>query len=139
MPTWFVQIRMLQSEPFPMAADSQGRAQFAFNVLAEKMPSADTELDLVNRLVSQSVGVFEGSDRTIFKGLQAVLPNGDGPYLTVKSSGGAGPLQVQNRTGDQAYRRPTLQIVVCGKSVAATRAKAQAAYNALASVLNMSL
>jgi Bacteriophage minor capsid protein len=79
--------------------------------------------DVIVRLAAQNCGV---ANSTLFWGVRAVLPDGDGPFVTVVPTGGMSPLKVHNDNGAVRYERPSAQIVVRAKSfdVAMTRAYA---------------
>lgn len=55
-------------------------------------------------------GGFGVYGETIFKGSLAVLPAGEGPYISVIETGGASPEGTHN-DGIAAYRRPSAQLV----------------------------
>lgn len=86
------------------------------------MPLLD---ELITRLVTQSVGTF-GTD--IFAGSGAVIPTGNGPYLSLTETGGSAPSGTQN---DTAVENPTVQIAARAKSSVDARAKLKLAYTAL--------
>jgi hypothetical protein len=83
-------------------------------------------LEIIGRFVSQGVGTYVGSSRNIFSGSKAVIPDGDGGYLSVIETGGTGPA----RTQANATQRPGAQIVGRSKNPITARALAVAAYNA---------
>jgi hypothetical protein len=91
--------------------------------------------EIAARLVAQSVGVI-GSN--IFLGSKAVIPVGDGPYLSLTETGGSGPTRVHNQTGANT-QRPTAQIAVRAKSYVVARTMAKAAYLALDGVFNTTI
>ena len=91
--------------------------------------------DLAAKLVSDGVGVLETS---IFVSSRSILPDGDGPYLSVYETGGVAPTRVQNAS-EAATQRPTAQIVARGASYTAARALAQAAYDSLDGIFNTTL
>lgn len=96
------------------------------------MPFLD---ELANYLVAQNVGV-KGS--SIYLGSNAVIPTGDGPYMTLTETGGSAPSRVHNYAGAHT-QRPTAQIAVRAKSYSVARAMAKAAYLALDGVFNTTL
>jgi len=130
-PVWYLGVMPLQ-EPFDVGLDDAQRQQVAFNVLATKRPSGSFVQELIALLVAAGVGI-EG--KTIFGTASAVLPTGPGPILSVKPTGGTGPLGTHN-AGPAAYRRPGAQILVRAGTWAAADAMAQAAYDALVAVRN---
>lgn len=130
----FLNIVPLQ-EPFDMGLDDAGRAQIVFNVLATKRPSESFVAELISILVAAGVGI---DGKTIFGTASAVIPAGKGPYLTIKPTGGTGPLGTHN-AGTGAYRRPGAQIMVRASSWLVAETMANAAYDALVAVRNQAV
>lgn len=84
--------------------------------------------EIKDRLVAQSVGTFTGASRNIFIGARAVVPAGDGPYLSLVVTPGTDASRTQNNT---ATERPTAQISTRAATYVAAYAMAKAAYDAL--------
>ena len=84
--------------------------------------------EIATRLVAQGVGTL---GTTIFIGSKANIPPGDGPFLSLIETGGTGPARTQNNTATQ---RPSMQIVVRGKSAVATRTMSRLAWHELGNV-----
>ncbi len=82
-------------------------------------------------LVQHGVGVL---GQNIFKSSAAVIPAGDGPYMTISETGGISPVRVQN--GVRLLQRPTAQILVVAKGNPVARDMSRAAYQALDGVFN---
>ena len=129
--TWILDIQP-QQEPFDVGPDDHGRAQCVFNVLATKRPSESFWLEIVAVLEAAGVGT---RNVNIFGTSQAAIPDGDGPFLLVRPTGGTAPLGTHN-DGAGAYRRPGAQILVTAKRWVAAEAMALAAYSALVAVRN---
>src|SRR5580698_2180580 len=90
--------------------------------------------DMIWQLTQQNVGVL---NKNLFVSSAAVIPSGNGPFLTITETGGRAPSRIQNQ--NSAYMRyPTAQIVVRGTQVAALTMMA-AAYLALDGIYNMVL
>lgn len=81
--------------------------------------------EIANRLVAEGVGAINS---VIFMGAKAIIPSGDGPYLTLSETGGFSPAGTQNDTGTE---RPTVQILGRATSYPIARAKVQQAFDAL--------
>lgn len=81
--------------------------------------------EIAARLTAQGVGAVNS---VIFMGSRAVLPSGDGPYVSLIETGGLDPAHTQNGT---ATERPTVQITTRAKDYPTARTKALAVYNAL--------
>lgn len=91
--------------------------------------------EIAARLVAQNVGTI-GSN--IFLGSKALIPSGDGPYLSLVETGGSAPTRVHNVVTAHT-QRPTAQIAVRAKSYIVARTMAKAAYNALDGLFNTTL
>lgn len=122
-------------EPFDLALDTEGRAQVAFNVEADKAPSGTFVEEIVDLLVAAVVGTY-GSN--IFATAKAIIPVGDGPFLSIIETGGSPPGYIHN-LATPAYQYPSAQVLVRASTYAAARTMARAAYNALASVANTTI
>lgn len=132
MARW-VYVEMIQSRPIDTGTlDTAGRAVLTFNAVVTKRPSVTFEEEVAAVLDAASVAV---ENVTMFLSSKAVIPTGAGPYLSILSTGGTAPVQTQN-AATIAYERATVQIVVRGVAYKATRALAQAAFNALVVVRN---
>lgn len=86
------------------------------------MPFVD---EIKDRLVAQGVGTF-GTD--IFAGSGAVIPPGDGPYLSLTETGGSAPNVTHN---DTATENPTMQLSSRANTSVSARSKLKLAYDAL--------
>lgn len=134
--TWYLDIRD-QQPPFDSGVlDGQSRAMWSFNIVATKAPSDSFLLELVAVLVAAGVGVY---GTNIFISSKAVIPPGNGPYLSIVATGGLEGIRTQNVTSGPTYERPSAQITVRAQSAAAAEAMARAAYAALVGVRNQSV
>jgi hypothetical protein len=84
--------------------------------------------EVKDRLVAQGVGVYNVN---IFIGSASIVPIGDGPYLSLRETGGTGPAKTQNNTGTE---RPGAQVLTRGTNPDLARAMAAAAFAALGGV-----
>jgi hypothetical protein len=91
--------------------------------------------EIKDRLVAQGVGTY-GSN--IFLGSRAVIPEGDGPYISLTETGGTAPTRIHNVPGAHT-QRPTAQVLVRASSYLVARTKAKAAYAALDGVFNTTI
>lgn len=89
--------------------------------------------DIGARLVAQGVGTL---GTNIFSSSKAVIPTGNGPYLTVIENPGIAPTRTQNQSA-AASRRPMIQIMVRASTYAAAQTMAQAAYTALDGIFGL--
>ncbi len=94
------------------------------------------EDDLVVRLVAQGVGVY---GTNIFISTKAVIPAGDGPFLSIVVTGGTSPLRTHNSVAAPAYQRPSAQLTARASTYAAAMVMARAAYDALVGVRNITI
>jgi hypothetical protein len=130
--TRYLSITPLQ-EPFDGKLDAAGRETRSFNVLAMKRPSDTWVQELVTIL--EEAGLGERGE-TIFASSNSTIPaEGDGPFIYIESTGGAGPVGTHN-DGVGAYRRPSARIVVHARLQVVAEATAQAVYAALLAVRN---
>lgn len=133
---WYLDIRD-QQPPFDSGVlDGQSRALWTFNIVATKQPSSTFLLELVEVLVLAGVGVY---GTNIFISSKAVIPPGNGPYLSIVATGGLDGIRIQNDVSGPAYERPSAQIVVRAQSAAAAEAMSRAAYAALVGVRNQNV
>lgn len=134
-PTWYLSLSP-QQEPFDLGLpDAAGRIQFSCNFLATKRPSASFIKEIIAALVAAHVGT---ENVNIFATSMSVIPAGDGPFLSLRATGGVAPVGTHN-AGPGAYRRPGLQVLVVAATAVAAEAMALAAYDALVAVQNREL
>lgn len=86
------------------------------------MPLLD---EIAARLVAQGVGTV-GSN--IFLGSKAVIPAGDGPYISLTETGGMFSIRTHNGT---PVAQPTAQILCRAENYMTCRTKLKAAFDAL--------
>lgn len=86
-------------------------------------------------LASKGVGTVSSN---ILKGSNAVIPNGDGPFLSLIETGGSAPTRIHNVPGAHT-QRPTVQVVCRATSYGVARTMAKSAYAALDGTFNTSL
>ena len=91
--------------------------------------------EIAAQLVAQSVGVL---GTNIFLGSRAKIPSDDGPYLSLRETGGSAPTRIHNKATANT-QRPTAQIAVRAKKYNIARAMAAAAYLALDGIYNTTL
>jgi len=136
--TWFLNLQPLQ-EPFDLGSpDEAGRAQWSCNFLATKRPSPSFILEVIAVLVAAGVGIDSGPNANIFGSSMATIPAGDGPFLSIRATGGTGPLGTHDG-GPGAYRRPGVHVLARAATAAAAEAMAQSAFEALVAVRNQAV
>ena len=114
----------------------KGRIRLRFNIRVEKTHSNTFLQELIKRLVDTGVG----TSANIFESSRAEIPEGAGPFLTIRQSGGLEPNRIHNAvTGTVAYQRPSAQVTVIASSYPSANTMICAAYSALVGVRNVSL
>lgn len=83
--------------------------------------------EIKDKLVAESVLPAA----SILKGARAIVPPGDGPYLSLAETGGSGGARTHNNTGTE---RPSAQIASRATTAQASREALQDAYDALGGV-----
>ena len=94
---------------------------------------SDFAEDIVYLEEAAGVGTFGA---TIFATSKSVIPKGDGPFLSIRETGGTSPLRTQNSVAVPAYQRPSAQLVARASKPVDAKSMARAAYNALVGVRN---
>src|SRR5205809_1125755 len=87
------------------------------------------------RLETEGVGVV---NTNIFTSSGSIIPPGDGPFLSLRETGGTGPTRVHNVAG-ASTQRPTAQVLVRGADPEAVKLMIRAAYDALDGIYNTTL
>lgn len=129
--TWYLSVQA-PGEPADLGElDDQGRIVYEFNILVQKRGGGVFLDELVQVLEDAGVG-----DRRvdIFTSSLAGIPDGDGPFLTIRETPGIGPTGTLQ--DPVAYRGPGAQILVRATSKPAASAMAQQAFVALLAVAN---
>lgn len=129
MASRWIDVTLVQSEPTDLGLDSSSRQVFAFNILVTKEVSATFDGEITSVLTGAGVNTAQ-----IFRSSHAQLPVGDGPYLTIRLTGGPAGIRVHNVTSGPKYRQSTAQLVATAKTKAAALAMAETAMAALAAV-----
>ena len=126
----------VDTDPFDMGTDPNGRAQVGFNIRVVKAFSTTFAEEIVERLEDMGVGTF---NTNIFISGKAQVPAEGGPYLLVRETGGTTPERTHNDVSVPAYPRPSAQLTVRADTYVAARTMARVAWNALAGVRNQDL
>lgn len=88
---------------------------------------------LTARLVGLSLGIAGGPTGTIFYSSGARIPDGEGPFISLRIGPGLTPWGTHN-DGLTAIRRPSVQVVVRGDVYPTVTSTAAAVYAALSFV-----
>ena len=135
MTAWYRQVEVVQ-EPQDLGLDTNGRAIVAFNINVTKRFSTKFLEEILGLLETASVGVF---NTNMFASSAKDLPDGEGPFLTVVSTGGTSPERTQNSVAVPAYPRPSAQLAVHGEDFKESWDMCYAAYIALAGIRNQTV
>ncbi len=135
MSTYYREIGAVQ-QPFPENMDENNRVMITCHFDIVCRPTRELEEEMAALLVAATVGVV---NTNIFIGPKRTIPNGDGPYLSITAEGGAAPERTHNVGDGAAYARPSVKVVVRGKSHAAAREMAYEAHDALDGVRNQTV
>lgn len=95
--------------------------------------------DLAALFVTAGVGVVTpAANRSIFRGSNANVPVGDGPYISIRDTGGSGPERIQNKRSSN-FEYPGAQIIVRAADPDVAYVRAKAAFNAVMEVINQTV
>jgi hypothetical protein len=89
--------------------------------------------DIITQLELEGVGTF---NTNIFATSKGEVPKGDGPFLSIRTTGGTSADRTHNSVIKPAYVRPGAQLVARAKTYRDAEAMAYAAYFALVKVRN---
>jgi hypothetical protein len=129
--TWYLDLQDEQL-PFEMPEDGQGRTVYVFNVLARKAKS-ETFLEEMSQYLAAN-----GITAQILIGGQTDIPGGDGPYITLRQTGGVRGDHVQDRVTVKT-ERPGAQVSVRAKSPRTTKKLAHEVHTLLSEIRNREL
>jgi len=132
--TFFLDIQPTQV-PFDLGVDDQGYACVVFNLYVLREPSAQFIEELVKVLEDADVGTF---GKNIFASSLIAHPTGDGPFLTLVETGGAGGIRTQNSAAPSG-ERATASVTTRAKTYKVARSMARAAYDAFSVVRNQTV
>ncbi len=117
------------NRPFNLDVDENNRKMFAVNFDAVAAAPVEEWEDEVAKIIEDAgLGTRSSPNRTIFIGRGAVLPTGDGPYITILDSGGVAPLETHN---SDLYERLSCEIIIRAKGFQTARTRALAIWRAL--------
>lgn len=122
---YYFQILAAQ-EPFPIGADVKDRNMFSVNFRGKASGTlSELEDDVI--AVLQDAGLVT-PNVDVFAGPRTKIPDGDGPFVLVKSTGGVGPDETHDGVKTRNF---SFQVVVYAKSYVAGRTKANAIWQTL--------
>lgn len=92
--------------------------------------------EVINLLVANGIGTY---GTNIFLSTKAVLPTGDGPYLSITEVPGLDVKRTQNSVAEPAYRRPGIQFIARAVKYSEAKTMIDSVYDVLAAVHNQFL
>lgn len=123
-PSYYIQILARQS-PFEYGKDPLNRVLFSCNYDCRAVyPVSSFIREMVKLLVENSLGV---SGTNLFIGPLVEVPSGDGPYITLKQTGGFAPDESHNTK----YENLGLQVIVVASDYDEGDIKAKSIYRLL--------
>ncbi len=130
---FYLEIVMSQ-RPFLIGADEKNRSMLSFNLTARaRAPVDEWEEQLVKLMVDAGLAAF-GTDT--FVGRTFALPEGNGPFVDVTSTGGLPPELTHDGL---TYERLSAQVVTRALDYRVARTRALAIWRALGGRYNQSL
>lgn len=112
----YLEILSIQS-PFAFGLDSHGRVMFSVN-----FQTISKGIDSLSAFEEDIIELFGGTiGMDTFVGPSALVPDGDGPYISFIDTSGSSLLETHN---GGKYPRPSFQIIVRGLDYRSTREKA---------------
>lgn len=122
--TFYEEIIALQS-PFTYGVDLQNRVIFSCNFLVHALsPVLKLEDDIEQMM---RTGAVLGSDEILYTGPRAVIPDGDGPFILLVSTGG----HQSDETHDTKRDNPSFQIITRATDYNLARDRALSIYQYL--------
>lgn len=111
--SFYMSIRADQ-RPFDLSEDDNAHNVFVCNYTGQSFGDVDTwEDDLVSVIEGGGFGLMFGDE--IFIGPRAILPDGDGPFVTIIDTGGARQ-ELFHDTTDPVMENLSAQISVHGRN-----------------------
>lgn len=125
MSTSYLYSEAIQS-PISIGVDIKGRNMFSLNFRCQSNGLPSTfEDDVLSRLISAGL-VTSGT--TAFIGPNATLPDGAGPFILLRDTGGSAPFETHNM---DVYANLSLQIVVYAANYVSGRSLANRIWTTL--------
>jgi hypothetical protein len=125
MPTRYLEI-LSSGRPFDIGPDNNSRCQISCNYYScAAAPVTSFEFEICKLITNAALGVLAVS---LFISLNATLPEGDGPYVTVIQTSGRTNEETHN--GDK-YEHPTFQVIVTALDYSTAMARALAIWRLL--------
>ena len=130
----FYQEIIAVSPPFEVGFDENERKMFSMNFDCMVTAPATDFVREIGRLINDaSLGTF-GTD--MFIGMEAILPTGDGPYITIINTGGSESLDTHNVAQGVTYEMRSCQIVVRARTYDSANTRALAVWRVLDGIRN---
>lgn len=131
--TYYLSSVAVQS-PISIGVDAKGRNIFSINFRCQSSGLPTAFEDDIMRVLATANLVVSGA--TGFIGPSSTIPEGDGPFILLRDTGGSAPIQSHN---DDIYANLSVQITVYAKSYTIGRTRANAIWNVLKGKYNFSV
>lgn len=124
---------LANQHPFPIMIDDNNRTIFSVNFRTKTVhPTNNFEHEIAKLLDDENVGSLyhptTNPTGDIFIGPSAIIPTGDGPYISVIRTGGLQPIETHD---NKKYDRPFVQILVRALDYNTGKSKIDEVYNKL--------
>ena len=120
--------------PIDIGSDENKRKMFSTNFEAMATePVTDFDREIGKLINDASLGTF-GTD--MFIGMEAILPNGNGPFVLIIDTGGSEPESTHNKVAGHTYEHLSFQVVVRARGYDAAKTRALAIWRTLDGVRN---
>ncbi len=129
----YQEIIAMQS-PIDIGSDENKRKMFSVNFEAMATePVTDFEREIGKLINDASLGTFAVD---MFIGREAILPTGNGPFVSIINTGGSEPESTHNKAAGHTYEHLSVQIVTRARGYDAAKTRALAIWRTLDGVRN---
>ncbi len=136
--SFYQEILAMQS-PMDIGSDENKRKRFSvnFEVMATE-PVTDFEREIGKLINDAGFGTFTVGAviGDMFIGTEAILPTGNGPFVSIINTGGSEPESTHNKAAGHTYEHLSVQIVVRARGYDAAKVRALAIWRTLDGVRN---
>lgn len=125
---------LAQQSPFSLGTDIKNRVIWSCNYrVSAQAPSDKFEEEMVKLIVDAGLGI---SGTSLFIGPSVVIPDGAGPFVLIKNTGGNSPLAAHSGV---KIERLSLQVLVYATSYVTGRTRALAIWRLLDGKYNVTV
>lgn len=131
--SFYREILAVQS-PFDIGSDESKRKMSSVNFdVVANAPVTDFVREIGKLINDAGLGTFATD---MFIGTEAILPKGNGPFVTIINTGGESPESIHNSASGHAYENLSFQIVVRARTYDDAETRALAVWRVLDGVRN---